>query len=704
MKPENNKYILENMIKKRVVVASMIIIIALGSVIYSNSLNGKFIWDDDLLIKDNIYIKNWSNLTKIFTEDMGAGTAVRTGFYRPLQIFTYMIDYSLWRLNVRGYHLTNIILHILVALGIYWFINILFADKVLSLLTSLFFVVHPIHTEAVAYISGRADSLAVLFMLLCFIFYIKNLQLNSIKLYIATILSYTLALLSRENSLILPLLLLLYHYAFKKKLKVREFLSLVSIVFAYILLRTLVLKSSPANILQSSIAGFVTLFQRTPGFFVAITNYLRLLFFPSNLHMEYGMQSFSLTDPKAILGIAILFLLIFFTLRTKNTHKLVFFSLSWLIITLLPHSNLYPINAYIAEHWLYMPSIGFFLLLAQGLNFLHRRKEWRKFIMVFIISLLVIYSYLTIKQNDYWKEPIAFYERTLKYAPGSVKMFDNLGNAYKDINKYAEAINMYKKAMELNPLAVEAYNNLGYVYQQLGKNEEAMVLYKKAIEIDPSCAKAYNNLGNAYRDINKQQEAITLYKRAIELNPLAVEAYNSLGNAYCSINKYDEAITLYKKVIELNPLAVEAYNNLGNAYLGLTRYKEAIASYRKAIEIDTKYTLARDNLNKLYGKSGSIEETIASLKKTIELNPNNPDVYSNLGAMYASIGKNEEAISTLKKALEINPNHAAAHNNLAVVYYSEGRYELAIRHADKAVELGHKVPSEFLKLLEPYRK
>jgi len=139
---------------------SVLLIIILGFAIYGNSLYGQFIWDDKYLIEKNITITNWSNLPRIFTEDIVSGAGRRSQSYRPFQMLTYMIDFSLWKSDVRGYHLTNVLLHILVALGIYGLIITIFKDNLLSLLTGIFFVVHPIHTEAVTYVSGRADSLA----------------------------------------------------------------------------------------------------------------------------------------------------------------------------------------------------------------------------------------------------------------------------------------------------------------------------------------------------------------------------------------------------------------------------------------------------------------------------------------------------------------------------------------------------------------
>ena len=617
-------------LKKRTIFISIILIIILGFAVYGNSLNGEFLWDDEFLVEDNAYIKSWSHISKLFTENIGAGAGGKYNFYRPLQMITYMIDYSLCKLDVKGYHFTNILLHISVALGLYWLVNILYKDKFLSLLTSILFVVHPIHTEAVAYISSRADLLAGLFMLLCFIFYIKYLHSENIRIYILILLWYICALLSKENTLILPVLLFLYHYTFKKKLKViKHFSPILSITVIYILLRFTVLKAILFHTLSTA-----TLFQRIPGFFAAITNYIKLLFLPFSLHMEYGYRQFSFTNSMVILGIVILISSITYALRKRNTNNLIFFSISWFFITLLPQSDLYPINAYMAEHWLYLPSIGFFLILANGLNSLYRRKESRILTICLIAGLLTFYSYLTIRQNSYWREPLAFYKRTSKYVPDSPRIYTNLGNTYRDIGKNEEAIILYKKAIAINPNLAETYYNLASIYCDIDK-KEAIVLYKKAIAINPDLAEAYYNLGSIYHNIDKK-EAIVLYKKAIAINPDLADAYNNLGNIYRDIDKKKEAIVLYKKAIAINPDFAEAYNNLGSTY--------------------------------------------------------------------CDIGKKEEAIVLYKKAIAINTNLEIVYYNLAVIYYNEKQYNLAIKHCNRAVELGYKVPSEFLKLLEPYRK
>ncbi|MDB4349842.1 hypothetical protein OAA99_02695, partial [Omnitrophica bacterium] len=399
-------------------------IIIIGFIVYANSLNGEFVWDDNAFIKNNQYIKSWSYIPKPFTENLGTGVGKRYISYRPLKMLSYMMDYSLWRLNVKGYHLTSIALHILAGLSIYWLITLLFSDKLLSFLTSLLFVAHPVHTAAVASISGRADPLMTVFLLVCFALYIKNTRAWSMGGYISMLFCYLFALLSRENSIVLPFLLLIYHYAFRERLDKRLFSPLLALAGIYIAFRIIIFNTLLLQSFSSS-----TLLQRLPGFFIAITRYARLFLLPFDLHMLYGKDLFSWSEPGALIGVIILFSAGFYALRKRESDRLSFFAISWFIIALLPQSNLYPLNAYMAEHWLYIPSIGAFLILARGLTLLYKKKGLVIIATIFTAGLLAFYSFLTIKQNCYWKDPITFCERTLRYVPESAWMYNNLGNA-----------------------------------------------------------------------------------------------------------------------------------------------------------------------------------------------------------------------------------------------------------------------------------
>ncbi|MDO8525869.1 MAG: tetratricopeptide repeat protein, partial [Candidatus Omnitrophota bacterium] len=574
---------------------SLLLIAVLGFAVYANSLGGAFIWDDIAFIKDNAYIKDWSNAARIFTLDFSkrltSGGGIKYNFYRPLHILTYMADYSLWGLRPEGYHFTNALFHTLAALALFWLIRALFGGTLLPLVTAALFVVHPIHTEAVAYIAGRADSMALLFMLLAFVFYVKGVpviaspegakQSKKARLLqplrgfaMTTILCYILALLSRENSAILPVLLLLYHYTFKKPCKFTRYAPILLITIFYLIFRI----SMSQNLLAGSGAGNPSISpERIPGFFAALTNYVRLLFLPLGLHMEYGDKLFAMTDPRVITGLVIFTTAIGIALIKRRADKIIFFSIAWFFIALLPSSNIYPIGAYMAEHWLYLPSIGFFLLLANGLVSLSLpRKSIRLRIPARLAAkprafagmtlLIAFYSFLTIKQNNYWRELIPFYERTLAYSPDNPKIYNNLGAVYYRLGKNEESIDAYKKAIKLNPYYYETSYNLGAAYHALKMYDEAIEAYKKEIAINPALPKVYNNLGAVYFDIHQYEKSIEAYKKAISLDPKNACMYFNIGFAYCRIGKYAEAISAYNKSLSIDPSYVNAYNDLGTAY------------------------------------------------------------------------------------------------------------------------------------------
>ena len=653
------------------------LIIGLGFAVYANSLAGEFIWDDLAFVRDNKFIRDWTNITNIFTKeptwglDVGGGK-VRYNLYRPLQWVTFMADYSLWKLKPFGYHLTNTVLHILTALGVFWLIAILFGDRLLSLLTAAFFIVHPVHTEAVAYISGRADPLALLFLSISFIFYIKYVNEEKPTFYIAAFISCILALLSRESSLILPALLLLYHFTFKKRVRPKVFLPFLGITAVFLIFRLLMTRV----LLVGRSIPVGTLIERLPGAFVAIADYIRLLIIPLNLHMEYGNPVFSFCDPRVIVGIAVLILSLTYAFRRRK-EKIMFFSVFWFYITLIPSLNIYPIGAYMAEHWLYLPSIGFFLF-AGGLILSPPRpvrpvgsnRVRNKYIVIVIsVPLVLFYSFLTIQQNNYWKGLIPFYERTLNYAPDSARLYSNLGVAYSDAARYEEALAVFEKALEIEPKLLEVHYNLGTVYFNMSRYEEAIDHFKKEIIVNPGYFKAYSNLGAVYIDLGRYEEAIEIFNKTLELESNRVEVYCNLGFAYYKLGRYEEAVASYKKALEIDPNYPKAYNDLGMVFHTAARYREAIAAYKKAIG----------------------------------LNPDYAEIYFNLGIAYEAVGERKEAISAYKSAIELKPDYAAVHNNLAIAYFHEGKFNLAIDYCNKAIELGYKVSPKFLDALQPHR-
>jgi len=598
----------------------VILIVALGLIIYGNSLGGKFLWDDEYLIQRNTYIRSFSNIPKIFTQDIGAGSGRSFGFYRPLHILSYNIDYLLYRLKTWGYHLTNIILHILVALCLLKLFNLLFDKPAVSLAAALLFLAHPMNTATVSYMSGRADSMVNLFMLLSFIFYILDTNKPARLSYAMIFVTYAMAILTKENSLFFPALILLYHYAFGKKIELRRFAPLAVMALGYAILRFTALgflmPSGP-----QSIAGSTTILQRLPSFFAAIVSYTGIFIVPLDLHMGRGMVRFNFSDPIVIAGILIFAGLAAaaFYFRKAKKPNIAFFGLMWFFIFILPVSNIYPINSYMAEHWLALPAIGLFLAAGGALYSMYKADRLKYYAIAILAAMVAFYGYTTIKQNAYWKDPITFHSRTLAYEPGNVKSMTDLARQYEMVGRRDDAARLYKRAIEINKAFPIPYNNLGLLYHNAGRDDLSVELYKKALELDPGYSDAINNLAVVYHSTGKSEEAIELYRRAIAVNPNFAGVYSNMGVLCAAMGKYDEALAAYKKAIEISPDFPDPYYNLGLLYTALGRTDEAFDAFKKALELKPDLIQANNNIGVLYFKTGQYDKAIKYLDKAASL-------------------------------------------------------------------------------------
>ena len=583
---------------KKFIIVVIILIFILGIGVYANSLNGKFIWDDNALVKKNVYIRHWSNAPKIFIRNVGDGAAEMDGYYRPLQNLTYMLDYSLWRLNVRGYHLTNILIHIMVVLSLFWMVSLLWKDKVVAFFASTIYLVHPAHVETVSYISGRGGSLVALFMILSFIFYVKYIDAGKGRNCLFMLIFAALALLSKENCLVLPALFLLYNFSFKKRFKALPLFSVSVLVILYLLFR--VFLSGPSLI--GGAGWLATLPQRLPGVLAAITGYMRILIIPVDLHFDYGTARFGITDPVVILGAIILAGIMIAVFKKTKGDNLVLFAGGWFFITLLPVSNIYPLSFYMSEHYLYLPSIGFFLILAMGLKELYASK--RNLSIAAWMVLLVSSSVLTIDQNNYWKDPMRFYEKTLGYGKDNPNIYINLGYEYRERGRNEEAISMFNKAIALSPESVSAHMNMAISLYQEARYDDAIVECKRALEIDPEHAPTHLTLALSYYGDLDMEKAIEHCKRAIELNGDYADAYYDLGIFYEGTGSKEEALECYRKAVEIDPGHAGAYGAMAIIYVSDGRYDQAMKAFVKAVESDPGSAAANMNLAVAYYNQG----------------------------------------------------------------------------------------------------
>jgi Tfp pilus assembly protein PilF len=530
---------------------SVILIIIVGFFVYANSLHNEFVWDDELLILSNAYIKDIHNLFGLFSKNITYSTGIKSNAFRPLQMFTYTLNYALGKDDVRFYHFTNIVIHILVAIMLYWLTQIIFKNEATSLLTALLFICHPIHTEAVTYISGRADPLAALFILLSVIMYIKFYQKKSSVFYCLSIISYILALLSKEIALVVPLLIVAYDYIYtdKKDISFKRQLPFFLFALSYIVLRTTALNFP----VQKTVIGQYSFFQRLPVVFQSLAMYLQKLILPINLHMEYEPVVPPIMDIQVILGVIISLIGLLSIIMIRKKEKLVTFALLWFAINFLPISNLYPLNAFFAEHWVYTPSLGLFILV--GWVAMRAFQQGRRFRWLSYLLLLVVLTgnfCLTRLQNQYWENPEHFYKRTLQYAPYSARVYYRLALFYFNKGMIDEGIEQSKRAIEISPYYVLAYESLstGYIIKE--DYVQAIRLCRKALAIEPNSYSLHNNLGVAYAAQGQIDKAIVEFKKAISLSSTYASAYNNLAIAYFHKKLYKLAVEYSNKAKELN--------------------------------------------------------------------------------------------------------------------------------------------------------
>ncbi len=529
----------------RNLILPIIIIAALGFAVYANSLGGSFVWDDEFLITDNPVIRSFSSIPAVFSTGLFHSYELGKGsFWRPLQTLTYMIDYKIWKLNPFGYHLTNILLHILAALALFWIILALFADRsnsklLVAFLATALFVVHPINTQAVTYISGRADILCALFLLLAFGFYIGTDTLFSRvshrKIGYMSLFFYILALMSKESAVVFPIFLLLYIYSYRQvsnsraplRVPYSKAIPFFLIAIAYAISRGTILNFSDGTFLSQT-----PLYLRLLTTCKNIFAYLGLIVWPVGLHMERDIAFVgSFFEPKVMLSAAALVFIAIWALRNRVKKPHIFFFIGWFLVWLLPASNIIPLNATLAEHWVYLSSMGVFALAAMGMflivagasnlvisNQVRKVKltnlTWLDITRLVItaggiLALLCSYGWLTVRRNADWRDPLSIYFATKQFAPDNYKVRNNLGRAYLGMNMADKAAEEFEASVRIQPLYAQAHHNLGYVYEIEGLYDKAIAEYNRALELNPNLVKTYENLANLYTkagDSNKANE------------------------------------------------------------------------------------------------------------------------------------------------------------------------------------------------------
>lgn len=584
--------------KNLILIAVLIII---GSAIYAFNLNNPLFWDDTDWIINNPFVHefSWENLKNWFTKNTLAGIGLKSNYYRPFLFFTFTLNYVLDGVKPLGYHLMNNGLHIANALLVFVLFGRVFKNRFVSFFTALFFLVHPLQTEAVTYIAGRGDPLNVFFMLLALLaFWEAERRGDSWRQWrrFVTLPLLFFALASRETAIIFPFLLLVFYIAFISPTPfwkgvgdgLKRAWPYFALVFVYGILRLTMLNFDNTLNFYSGANPYTESFStRMYTFLGILLTYGRLIAAPTSLHMERSAVVYAspwfwqILLPFTVIA-AILVLLVRLSRKQwlsgqLSDARVIFFGVGWFFVNLGPTSGITPVNALLYEHWLYLALVGPFTVALFYLERLFRNagRTLRGSIFVALGSAAIIFSFLSIERNRLWGDPIRFFEDILRYEPQSVRINNNLGNLFYNRGDHARAEEYYWQAVSIEDAFPQPHFNLGTILEARKDIRGAVVEFQKAIEIDPDFPFAYQHLAIIYAQQGNLPLASEMLRKLVELTPHDSRVYLNLAKIELVMQNPIEAIELLKRGLKFAESDPEAFQEISDLLRRLGQEKNS---------------------------------------------------------------------------------------------------------------------------------
>jgi len=484
--------------------------------------------DDNALVLDNqIFLRHLSNIIPAFGVDVFHVLHSATVYYRPLLTISFILDAQWGGASPGAYHLTNLLIHLCASCLIYRFLTALAYGPEEGLFWSLAFTVHPVLSQAVAWIPGRNDSLLAIFVLAAFISLVGFLRTRKMRLLLGHLSCFALGLLTKESAAcVVPLGLCYWASAVEGRGRIRNGMVLLSgwglVLALWFFLRQSALQN-PIHMTMTDMARAV--WHNSP----AVIPLAGKIFFPLDLSVMPVLRDMSFLYGFAAIG----GLSAALWASSKKSWPRVLFGLSWFFLFLWP-SFIRPnpaIAAEFLEHRLYLPIVGIIILLCE--------TSWLKDRVVssqrgadlagLILAALALGAF---NHSRNFQDRQSFWSNAVETSPHSPLAHRNLGAMYYLGGQPSLAEPEYRKALELNPLEPMAHNNLGLIYMAQGLLPEAEQEFLRELAINPSYDKAFLNLGDLRYRQGRGGDAAVLWIKALESNPVCSEACRNLADYY----------------------------------------------------------------------------------------------------------------------------------------------------------------------------
>jgi tetratricopeptide (TPR) repeat protein len=666
------------------------ILALLGVAVHAPALQGQLVWDDQYLAHDNPFIKSPLLIFEAFRHYLFLDSF--SAHYRPVQNLSFIFDYTFWNTNTYGFHLTNILLHITSGILLYFLLQKLFrpwsvrfaCEQTASLVVffvALLWMVHPVHSAAVDYISGRADSLAFVFACGAWSLVLRS---RAIQNRFVRILCYGLAgtcalfaLCSREIACVWFALFLLHVFFFDRHVNPRfKFVSLgccVILLALYAGLRQLPDQrpsSNPSS--EWSRPTRAVLMLRSLG------DYGRLMIFPTNLHMErtvidpnnYGTNASWRQSVKSeylsLLGLAVAAGMFLGCVRKSPGQAMRIFGAIWFLAGYLPISNLIELNATSAEHWLYLPSVGFLIFL--GGCVIDLPPNSRRVCTALACCAVVGLSVRSAVRSSDWITPETFYRRTLGAGGMTARIGVNLAQIYANRGEYAKAESIYRHVLVQVPDYPIARTNLAEILYRQGKKPEAEAILVSATNATVTTRKEYPrtwiaalNLAHIQHGRKNDAQALAVLERARSDYPHTWEIISLEAEILRLTKGPDAAIELVKNFARQNWWHYGASIALGRLYFEAGNLDRADAAFHHASLLDVHDVEALNLIAIMNMRQHRFEEAFRIQRRAVARQPDEPRQYVMLSNILEKMGRTNEArlakaqVGRLQALAQANP-------------------------------------------------
>ncbi len=465
-------------------------------------------WDDDLYVLQNPFIRSLSirNIAAFFSNTF-------LGNYAPLHLCTYALDFQIWGLDPKGYHLTNLVFHLFNTVGTFYLVSIITRNKNAAWLTAMLFAIHPVNVETVAWISQRKTLIAQAFFILSFIQYLRFATGHSSRNYYWSLFFFFCSLLSKVSTITLPLLLVLYDVCFQKKQSKASFADIIpffslSFIFGLISLYAQFIAYGGELRFHGG-----SLLSNLCTMIVALRKYVSLIFFPFNLSAYYYFSYQSLFAPPVIFSIAwILIILVLLLIFRKD--KTILFWAGWFFITLLPNMQIVPLDAVMGDRYMYLPAVGIFCLMAMALQKFFGKYNFTtvigKTVLASVFAVCGMLLFLSYNRVGIWKNDLTLWSETIKSSPSPVA-YNNLAVYWGREGGFNRSQEFFEKALKIAPDNYQANKNLGSLSMLKKDFYNAEIYYKKALSLKPYMEPLKLEMGSMYiekKNLTKAREIL----------------------------------------------------------------------------------------------------------------------------------------------------------------------------------------------------